>query len=185
MIRNGGSHVVQEQDQPFGGPPHTLALDVEVRKLVIVPLLILQKATDPSHGIANVRPGIGFLMGAPTEQTRTIETTRLLTIGVNMFKQVQLAKAGQSLTRRLPVRNGKKEEIDLRYAADLRVSERAERAPEVVLVEDLSAAVEVPVYEGETVGKASIKLGDQALTSVDIVAGETVEKASLIERLWR
>jgi len=128
---------------------------------------------------------IAVVMGAPTDQARSVEATRLLTIGFNMFKQVQLAQAGQSLSRKLPVRNGKKEEIDLRYASDLRVSVRTERVPELVLVEDLSPAVEAPVREGETVGKASAKLGDQVLMSVDIVSAETVEKASLIERFFQ
>ena len=128
---------------------------------------------------------IAVVMGAPTDQARVVEATRLLTIGFNMFKQVQLAQAGQSLSRKLPVRNGKKEEIDLRYASDLRVSVRTERVPEVVLVEDLSADVEAPVHEGETVGKATARLGDQVLMSVDIVSAETVEKASLIDRFFR
>lgn len=128
---------------------------------------------------------IAVVMGAPTQQVRTAETTRLLTIGFNMFKQVQLAQAAQPLARKLPVRDGKKEEIGLRYAADLRVSVRVERVPELVLVEDLSADVEAPVREGETVGKASVKLGDQVLKSVDILSAETVERASLIERLLR
>lgn len=128
---------------------------------------------------------IAVVMGAPTDQARTVETTRLLTIGFNMFKQVQLARAGESLTRKLPVRNGKKEEIDLRYAADLSVSVRVERVPEVVLVEELSATLEAPVREGTPVGKANAKLGDQVLMSVDIVSAETVEEASLFERFFR
>lgn len=128
---------------------------------------------------------IAVVMGAPSDQARSVEATRLLTIGFNMFKQVQLASAGQLLDKKLPVRNGKKEEINLRYAADLRVSVRTERVPEVVLVEDLSPSVEAPVREGETVGKASARLGDQVLVSVDIVSAETVEEASLIDRFFR
>jgi D-alanyl-D-alanine carboxypeptidase (penicillin-binding protein 5/6) len=128
---------------------------------------------------------IAVVMGAPTDQARSVEVTRLLTIGFNMFKHVPLARAGQALTKKLPVRNGKKEEIDLRYSADLSVSVRAERVPEVVLVEELSAAVEAPVQEGKPVGKASAKLGDQVLLSVDIVTAETVERASLFERFFR
>ena len=128
---------------------------------------------------------IAVVLGAPTDQARSVEVTRLFTIGFNMFKQVQLASAGQSLARKLPIRNGKKEEIDLRYAADLRVSVRVERVPEVFLVEDLSTTVEAPVREGTPVGKANAKLGDQVLMSVDIVSAETVEEASLIEKLLR
>lgn len=128
---------------------------------------------------------IAVVMGAPTEQARSVETTRLLTIGFNMFREVQLTGAGQLLSKKLAVRDGKRAEISLRYASDLRVSVRSERVSEVALVEDLPESVEAPIREGDPVGKMAAKLGDQVLMSVDIVAAETVEKASLIERLFR
>jgi D-alanyl-D-alanine carboxypeptidase (penicillin-binding protein 5/6) len=128
---------------------------------------------------------IAVVLGAPTEQARSIETTRLLTTGFNRFKQVQLARAGQELSKKVPIRNGKKGEIGLRYAGDLRLTVRAENAQDVVLTETLPEDVEAPVLEGATVGRAIATLGDQVLGSVDIVAAETVEEASLMERLFR
>ena len=128
---------------------------------------------------------IAVVMGAPSDEARSVEVTRLLTIGFNMFKRVQLARADQFLNKTLPVRNGKQEAVSLRYAADLWVSVKTEKVPEVVLVEELVEAVEAPVREGEPVGKASAKLGDQVLMSVGIVSAETVERASLLDRLFR
>jgi D-alanyl-D-alanine carboxypeptidase (penicillin-binding protein 5/6) len=128
---------------------------------------------------------IAVVLGAPTDRARSIETTRLLTIGFNRFKEVQVARAGQTLAKKLPIRNGKKEEIDLRYAGDLCLKVKAENARDVVLAEDLPQDMKAPVAEGQTVGRASAKLGDRVLGSVDIVAAEPVEEASFMERLFR
>ena len=127
---------------------------------------------------------IAVVMGAPTDAVRTVETTRLLTLGFNTYKTLTLATAGQPLKQRLKVKSGKTPDIGLKYASDLRVSVNVNKASEVVFTEELPEKIDAPVQEGTVVGKATAKLGDRILGQVDVVSAETNLKASLWERIF-
>lgn len=127
---------------------------------------------------------IAVVMGAPTDAVRTVETTRLLTLGFNTYKTLTLATAGQPLKQRLKVKSGKTPDIGLKYASDLRVSVNVNKASEVVFTEELPEKIDAPVQEGAVVGKATAKLGDRILGQVDVVSAETNLKASLWERIF-
>ena len=127
---------------------------------------------------------IAVVMGAPTDAVRTVETTRLLTLGFNTYKTLTLATAGQPLKQRLKVKSGKTPDIGLKYASDLRVSVSVNKASEVVFTEELPEKIDAPVQEGAVVGKATAKLGDRILGQVDVVSAETNLKASLWERIF-
>ena len=127
---------------------------------------------------------IAVVMGAPTDKVRTVETTRLLTLGFNTYKTLTLATAGQPLKQRLKVKSGKAPDIGLKYASDLRVSVNANKASEVVFTEELPEKIDAPVQAGAVVGKATAKLGDQVLGQVDVLTTETNEKASFWERIF-
>lgn len=127
---------------------------------------------------------IAVVMGAPTDAVRTVETTRLLTLGFNTYKTLTLATAGQPLKQRLKVKSGKTPDIGLKYASDLRVSVNVNKASEVVFTEELPEKIDAPVQEGAIVGKATAKLGDRILGQVDVVSAETNLKASLWERIF-
>jgi len=127
---------------------------------------------------------IAVVLGAKNDAMRTAETTRLLSLGFNTYKTVTLATAGQVLAKRLKVKKGKSPDVGLKYASDLRVSVKNDQASQVVFADELPEQVEAPVQEGTPLGKATARLGDRVLGQVDILAAETIEKASFWKRLF-
>ncbi|MEW6439902.1 MAG: D-alanyl-D-alanine carboxypeptidase family protein [bacterium] len=127
---------------------------------------------------------IAVVMGAPTSTARTVETTRLLTLGFNSYKTLSLATGGQDLPKRLKVKGGKAPDVGLKYLSDLKVSVPASKAAEVVLTEELPEMMEAPLQQGQVVGKVTARLGDRVLGEVDVISSEADEKASFWERLF-
>jgi serine-type D-Ala-D-Ala carboxypeptidase (penicillin-binding protein 5/6) len=127
---------------------------------------------------------IAVVMGEATNQARTVDASRLLTLGFNMFKTVKLAGAGEPSKARLKVAKGKAPDVGLRYGEDLVVSVRSSAAGSVLLAEELPAEIQAPVKIGQVVGRAVVKSGDQTLASCDILAAENVEKAGLFDRFF-
>jgi len=128
---------------------------------------------------------ISVVMGAPTGRDREIATTRLLARGFAMYRTLKLTEEGQPLAHNLAVKGGKSSEIRLAYGRPLEVEVRKDRASEVVLDEELPSFKDAPIQAGEIVGRAVARLGDFVLGETPIVALESVEQASFLERLFQ
>jgi D-alanyl-D-alanine carboxypeptidase (penicillin-binding protein 5/6) len=124
-------------------------------------------------------------MGCPTDRSRATETTRLLSYGFNLYRQVTLvATAGQPVDGTAEVDGGKKAELALVYADPLQVAVPRDRETDIQLRRELAAPVTAPVAQGEKVGEAVAELDGYELGRVDLLAGETVEKGNWWHRLF-
>lgn len=126
---------------------------------------------------------ISVVMGAPDEQARQTETTRLLTMGFHMYRTLTVTEANQAIEGGLAVDDGKVDRIAIAYAEPLTVEVRKDRASEVELVNDLPLEIEAPVMTGQVVGRGLARLDGQTLAETRIIALESVEEASFWEKI--
>jgi D-alanyl-D-alanine carboxypeptidase (penicillin-binding protein 5/6) len=127
---------------------------------------------------------ISVVMGAPTDQDRATETTRLLSYGFNLYTQVTLVpQNGEPLATKLAVKGGKRGDVPLAFGQSLTVCVPKAKVQQVVLQPQLPEKVQAPLEVGQVVGKAVALLGNHVLGEVPIVTREAVPKGSWWDRL--
>ena len=127
---------------------------------------------------------ISVVMGCPTDKGRATETTRLLSFGFNMYKQVPVfTNAGEPLAEPLRIKGGKKKSVLVTYGESLEVSVPRNREQDLELEIRLPEEYQAPVAAGAEVGQAVIKLDGIELCSVPIIATEAVAKGNWFNRL--
>jgi D-alanyl-D-alanine carboxypeptidase (penicillin-binding protein 5/6) len=127
---------------------------------------------------------ISVVMGCPTDKGRATETTRLLTYGFNMFKQVPvITNPGTPLAEPLRIKGGKKKSVLVTYGDALHVSVPRKREKDLELEIRLPEEVTAPVAAGAEVGQAVVKLDGIELGSVPILTTEAIDKGNWFNRL--
>jgi serine-type D-Ala-D-Ala carboxypeptidase (penicillin-binding protein 5/6) len=119
------------------------------------------------------------LLGSPDRTTRNTDLESLLIWGLAQFRVVPLVQAGRTYAS-----------VQLPYGrAPLRlVAARAQNGSARIgrgLTEKVvaSAAVSLPVKEGEVLGRVQVWDGKRLVVTRDLVASRTVNKPSAVRRL--
>ena len=127
---------------------------------------------------------ISVVMGCSTDRARATETTRLLTYGFNMYKQVPvITAAGEALDEPVSVKGGKKKKVTVAYGESLTVSVPKNREGDIVLENEISQPIQAPLALGMEVGRAVVLLDGLELGSVPIVTKEEIPKGNWLNRL--
>jgi len=127
---------------------------------------------------------ISVVMGCSTDKARATETTRLLTYGFNMYKQVPvIAATGEALPDPVAVKGGKKKKVIVAYGESLTVSVPKNREGDLVIQNEISQPVQAPLTLGLEVGRAVVLLDGLELGSVPIVTMEEIAKGNWLNRL--
>ncbi len=127
---------------------------------------------------------ISVVMGCSTDKARATETTRLLTYGFNMYKQVPvIATAGEALDEPVAVKGGKKKKVTVAYGESLTVSVPKNREGDLVIQNEISEPIQAPLTLGLEVGRAVVLLDGLELGSVPIVTMEEIAKGNWLNRL--
>jgi D-alanyl-D-alanine carboxypeptidase (penicillin-binding protein 5/6) len=128
---------------------------------------------------------ISVVMGAPSNEARATETTRLLSYGFNLYAPVTVVAEGRTpLDLKLEVKGGKKRDVTLAMVGPLVVSVRKDQSPQVVIQPRLPESIDAPVAENLEVGKGLAVLQGQVLGEVPIVTLEEVPKGNWLQRLF-
>ena len=129
---------------------------------------------------------ISVVMGCSTDKARATETTRLLTYGFNMYKQLPVIAAhGEPLADPVAVKGGKKKTVPVTYGRTLTVSVPKNREGDVVIQNRIEEPVQAPLGAGTEVGRAVVLLDGIELGSVPIVTLEEVAKGNWLNRLLK
>jgi D-alanyl-D-alanine carboxypeptidase (penicillin-binding protein 5/6) len=127
---------------------------------------------------------ISVVMGCSTDKARATETTRLLTYGFNMYRQVEvIAAAGEALDEPVTVKGGKKKKVSVAYGESLTVSVPKNREGDLVIQNEITQPVQAPLTLGLEVGRAVVTLDGVELGSVPIVTMEEIAKGNWLNRL--
>lgn len=120
---------------------------------------------------------ISVVLGEPTNNTRFAETAKLLDYGFYNFESIDIIKKSDTL-KSIEVTKGVEDHVNPVYANDFSYlidkSKKDKLKIDVVTQEPLTA----PVEKGDIIGYAKISIEDKVIGNVNIIASETVEKAS-------
>ncbi|MBO4925709.1 MAG: D-alanyl-D-alanine carboxypeptidase [Clostridia bacterium] len=107
---------------------------------------------------------------------------RILDEGFQHWQMVTLYSAGETV-RRLPVRGGTAPYVRAVAAGDVAAPVSVNAWPDLEI--DLPDALDAGVRKGDVIGAASLWDGGEAVVTVPLVAGETVEENTFRSRLRR
>ncbi|MFW6269663.1 MAG: D-alanyl-D-alanine carboxypeptidase family protein [Bacillota bacterium] len=132
---------------------------------------------------SNVRL-ISVILNTETMDLRQKDTTNLLDYGFNYFEKKQKVKAGEKIENiRIP--SGKKPVITGEAASDLYVMVKRGTDDQINKEISINESLTAPLEEGEVIGQIEIVEDNEVINSVNIITGESVEKANVFIRLWR
>jgi serine-type D-Ala-D-Ala carboxypeptidase (penicillin-binding protein 5/6) len=125
---------------------------------------------------------ISVLLGNPNSRVREQETARLLTWGFNSFIAVPVARAGESLSQ-IPLSWGLEPEVGAvsreAVVAVVKPEQKSQLDQQLFLPAELSA----PVRAGDPLGTLKVTLGDSLLAEVPLVAGKSIGRMNLWQKL--
>ncbi|WP_271273193.1 D-alanyl-D-alanine carboxypeptidase family protein [Aliamphritea hakodatensis] len=126
---------------------------------------------------------ISVVMGTTSEEARAQESQKLLAYAFRYFRTHQLYKEGERL-QTTQVWGGKVDQVALGPAADLAVTVARGKSDQLQATLDLDNVIEAPLSKGDVFGKVQVKLGDELVAEVPVVALQDVEEAGLLKRIW-
>ncbi|TYO97880.1 D-alanyl-D-alanine carboxypeptidase family protein [Desulfallas thermosapovorans] len=112
------------------------------------------------------------------------DAARLLDYGFEHFKTVQAVYAG-AIYDRVNVAGGIAGTVPVKALDDITVNLRVDGTDRLEKRVQLLRSISAPVYEGQPVGKMHVLVNGEIVGVTDIVAGCTIEKSSLWQRLLR
>lgn len=125
----------------------------------------------------NGMPLIAVIMAAPDNKSRFSEAIKLMDYGYANYAVLTGAKAGDSVGE-IPVSRGEHETALLEVSKDVTALMK-KGGEEPVLTYELTDALCAPFEKGVKAGEAIYTLDGEVIARVDIVASESVERASL------
>jgi len=136
------------------------------------------------------QPGSGFsrrilsvLMGASSENSRAIESQKLLNYGFQNFDAVQLYKKSDAVGS-YQVWKGQQPEIKAGFAEDVMVTVPKTQASAVKGEIERMEPLVAPIAAGQKIGTLRVRLGNNVLTERPVIALEAVEPAGWFGRAW-
>ncbi|MDA0335435.1 MAG: D-alanyl-D-alanine carboxypeptidase [bacterium] len=125
---------------------------------------------------------ISVLMGGRTEKQRERETAQLLSWGFNHFTKGPIAVPGETLGA-APLDWGIEPEVSAVLADTVIAVLSEEQRQRIKRDVELPTLLDAPVTAGDSVGTLQLSLDDHVLARVTLVAGKTVARMSLWEKL--
>jgi len=127
---------------------------------------------------------ISVVMNTPTYELRTRDAVNLLNYGFAHWRSKRLYGRDEVLATVL-VDKGRKQRVELVVPREVAVLLEKSDSREVSTVLNLPKLVKAPLAKGDPVGSLAIKLGDEVLETIDLVAADAVPRASWIRLLGR
>lgn len=126
---------------------------------------------------------ITTVFGTNSEQTRAAETQKLLTYGFRFFESRTFYRQGVELAQ-AKVWKGVTDHIRAGLNQDLSFVLPRGQIDKLQASMTLNPQLTAPIQQGEVIGKAEVRLGDQVVRAVDLVALDTVEEGGFFSRMW-
>lgn len=126
---------------------------------------------------------ITAVFGTTSEQMRAAETQKLLTYGFRFFETRTFYRKGVELAQ-AKVWKGAADQVRAGLVQDLTFTLARGQLEKLEASMSINPQLTAPIQQGDVIGKAEIKLGDQILRSTDLVALDTVEEGGFFRRMW-
>ncbi len=126
---------------------------------------------------------ISVVMGTKSDQARAAESQKLITYGFRFFDNVTVKPGHQSLAD-VTVWKGAADQVAAGLAEDLIVTIPRGQQKKLSAALSLDAQIEAPIAVGQQLGSVKVRLDDQVIREVPLLALEAVEEGGFMTRIW-
>lgn len=124
---------------------------------------------------------ISVVMGTASEESRAIETQKLMTYGFRYFETHKLYDANQVLTN-VPVWSGKGSAVDLGIQNEVFVTIPRGQAQSMEATVDVDEIIYAPLADGQIMGVVNVTLDEDTVFQGNIVAMQEIERGGILKR---
>ena len=117
-------------------------------------------------------------MKAPSTKIRFAEAQKLLDYGFSTYSYSLFAKKGDVL-KQIPINKGTTSNIDIVYGKDCGAVISKGNEKNLVQNIKIENSLNAPVYKGEKIGEITYSLDNEIISTIPLIANETVEKNTL------
>ena len=144
--------------------------------------LAVEKYSLASSLEKNGRRLIAVGSGFETKNSRSRESTKLLTYGITNFDVVEIAKAKKSLDK-IDVWLGKKKQVDVYVDEDIyKTIKKAQKRLLKVSI-NYTGPIEAPIKKDQVIGKLNISFNENIIGEYDLLAANNVKRVNMFSRL--
>ena len=132
----------------------------------------------------NGRRLIAVGSGFETKNSRSRESTKLLTYGITNFDLIEIAKAKKSLDK-VDVWLGKEKQVSVYVNEDIyKTIKKAQKRLLKVSI-NYNGPVEAPIKKDQIIGKLNISYNENMIGEYDLLAANEVKKVNMFSRLMK
>ena len=125
---------------------------------------------------------ISVVMGTRSEESRKVESKKLLNWGFRFFETITPYKANEQLTEER-IWMGTQPTIKLGVAKDTPVTLPRNQTQKLKADFIINSGLRAPIQKGDTIGQVNYKLEDTIVANYDLIALETVDEGGLFSRM--
>ena len=146
--------------------------------------LAVEKYSLASSLKKNGRRLIAVGSGFETKNSRSRESTKLLTYGITNFDLIEIAKAKKSLDK-VDVWLGKEKQVNVYVNEDIyKTIKKAQKRLLKVSI-NYNGPVEAPIKKNQIIGKLNISYNENIIGEYDLLAAKDVKKVNIFSRLMK
>jgi len=146
--------------------------------------LAVEKYSLASSLKKNGRRLIAVGSGFETKNSRSRESTKLLTYGITNFDLIEITKAKKSLDK-IDVWLGKEKQVNVYVNEDIyKTIKKAQKRLLKVSI-NYKGPVEAPIKKNQIIGKLKISYNDNIIGEYDLLAANDVKKVNMFSRLMK
>ncbi len=146
--------------------------------------LAVEKYSLASSLEKNGRRLIAVGSGFETKNSRSRESTKLLTYGITNFDLIEIAKAKKSLDK-VDVWLGKEKQVSVYVNDDIyKTIKKAQKRLLKVSI-NYKGPVEAPIKKNQIIGKLNISYNENIIGEYDLLAANDVKKVNMFSRLMK
>ena len=146
--------------------------------------LAVEKYSLASSLEKNGRRLIAVGSGFETKNSRSRESTKLLTYGITNFDLIEIAKAKKSLDK-VDVWLGKEKQVSVYVNEDIyKTIKKAQKRLLKVSI-NYNGPVEAPIKKNQIIGKLNISYNENIIGEYDLLAANEVNKVNMFSRLMK
>jgi len=122
--------------------------------------------------------------GFETKNSRSKESTKLLTYGITNFDLVQIAKSNKPIDK-VDVWLGKNDSVDVYVKKDIYKTIKKAQKRKLKVVMNYSGPIEAPIKKDQIIGKLKVFFNKELLDEYDLLAFKDINKVNIFTRLLK
>ena len=146
--------------------------------------LAVEKYSLASSLIRKGRRLIAVGSGFESKNSRSRESSKLLTYGLTNFDLVEIVKSNKPIDK-IDVWLGKKSTVDVYVNEDIYKTVKKAKKKLLKVSINYTGPVEAPIKKNQIVGKLKLVYDQELINEYDLLAAENVKKVNILTRLLR